>query len=436
MLKMGCAKADVTPSWPTYIRGYASRNRLTDAIEEPLEVGVIALEQNDQRSLIITVDMVGIEYPDTLKIYKAIADRTGIDYPNIMLSASHTHFAPSFNGYSVFFRDGELPQGEYPADTKYFDFWLSKLLPAVDHALADLEAVSLLQADIPVSNVAFNRRTVRKEDGKVTTNFMYPLDPEKYEFSEIDTVMHVWKFMRSNNSPKGILARFGCHPVTGGYEFYAVSSDYPGYFKQYVQEKMGCPGFFMLGTAGDVVPLLRNGESRKDIGEVLASSIRLAGRTFRDTTDFTIKSASAPITLYSDQLKGKSLADLTAVWEKELAAAKENAEYTREFYKSAMLYGMYKEFNGPEANVAVQLMQLGDRVLVGLPFEVLTVIGKNIRAEFPNAAVVSCTAGYECYLPIAEDFPKGGYEADDGTIWNPDTGERVVNTAIEALKKF
>jgi len=168
----------------------------------------------------------------------------------------------------------------------------------------------------------------------------------------------------------------------------------------------------------------------------VASSIRLAERTFRNTTDFELKTATAPITLYSDQLKGKTAAELDATWEAELEKGKKLPNYTREFYMSGMLRSMFYEFNGAEGNVAIQLMQLGDRVLVGLPFEVLTIIGQKIRAAYPEAVIASCTGGYECYLPTAEDFPKGGYETDNGTIWNPDTGDRVIEAAIAALKAF
>ena len=435
MLKMGCAKADVTPSWPTYIRGYASRNRLTDEIEEPIEVGVIALEQNDVKTLLITVDSLGIKKPDMLKIYKAIAAETGVDYPNIMISCSHTHFAPNFNGYTIYTTGGELALGSYPADTKYFDFWLAKVIAAVKHALADLEEVQLLQADIPVSSIAYNRRTVRKSDGKVTTNYSYPADPENYDFSDIDTVMHVWKFMRGN-APKGVLARYGCHPVTGGYNSYGVSADYPGYFKRYTEEKLGCPAFFMLGTAGDVVPIMRYNESRKDIGEVMSSSIRLAKRTFRDTTDFTLKCATHDLHVKSDMLKGITAEEIDKRWAEETLKAQETSTYSREFYMTGMMYNMFHEFNGSEADLDIQLIQLGDRVLVGLPFEVLTAIGVGIREVYPDAAVVSCTAGYECYLPVASDFPKGGYESESGTVWAPDTGDNVIAESIKALKNF
>ncbi len=434
MLKMGCARADVTPAFPVYLRGYASRNRVTCDVEETIEAGVIALEQNGKKTLIITVDSLGIELNYCQKIYKEIAAAAGIDYPNILIACSHTHFAPNFGGFTVYFPHGELELGNHPADTRYYEFFMSKLIPAVKYAVADLEEVELLQADIPVSSIAFNRRTVRKSDGLVTTNYMYPADPENYDFSDIDTCMHVWKFMRGS-APKAVLARYGCHPVTGGYNSYGISADYPGYFKEYIQEKFHCPGFFMLGTAGDVVPMQRNNESRKDIGEVMASSIRLAGRAFRNTTDFKLKTAASTIKVISRN-QNKSKEEITQQWQDELAQTRIDQKYKDSFYTAGMAFEVYNEFGGHEADLPIQLIQLGDRTIAALPFEVLTVIGKKIREVFPAAAIVSCAGGYECYLPTAADFPKGGYETYTGTVWAENTGDNVIDKTIEMLKNF
>ena len=434
MLKMGCAKADITPGFPVYLRGYASRNRLTCEVEEAIEAGIIALEQNNKKTLIITLDNLGVEVAYCQKIYAKIAEEVNINYPDIIIACSHTHFAPGVNGFTVYFPNGELELGNYGEDTRYYEFFMSKLIPAVKHAVADLEEVELLQADIPVSSIAFNRRTVRKSDGGVTTNYIYPKDPENYDFSDIDTVMHVWKFMRGN-MPKAVLARYGCHPVTGGYNSYGISADYPGYFKEYVQEKLHCPGFFMLGTAGDVVPMQRNNESRKDIGQVMASSIRLAERSFRNTTDFELKTSAATLKVISRN-QDKTAEELTQKWQNELVKARENKQYSQDLYLAGLAYEVYREFNGHTADLPIQLMQLGDRTIAALPFEVLTIIGKKIREVFPNTAVVSCAGGYECYLPYSTDFPKGGYEAYNGTVWQENTGDNVVSATIESLKRF
>lgn len=435
MFRMGCAKADTTPGFPVYQRGYASRNKLAVKIEDPIEAGVIVLEQDGKKILILTVDHIGIEYQYCRKIAQAIAPVAGIAEEDIFINSSHTHFAPGFNGYTIYFPDGELKPGRYEEDSTYFEFWMDKVLAAVKHAVSDLEEVTLLQADIPVTSVSFNRRTVRKSDGGVDTNYTYPLQADKYNFSPVDPTLNVWKFMRGN-TPKAVLARFSCHPVTGGYDLYAVSADYPGYFKRAVLEKLHCPGFFMQGAVGDSVPMLRNGKSRQDIGEILASSIRLAERTFRETSNFTLKSATVMLPLTAPAAEGKSNADLEKLWAEAMEKNIKQQEYSEDIYMQNMLCKTLLAYGDEKREMPIKLIRLGDITLVGLPFEALTIIGKKIQEKFPDAVICSCTNGYGCYLPLAEDFPKGGYEPLRGTVWAPETGDEVVKLTVKALAEM
>ena len=99
------------------------------------------------------------------------------------------------------------------------------------------------------------------------------------------------------------------HPVTGGDNFYGVSGDYPWFFKQKIEELFGCPACFMLGAAGDAVPMLRgpgDGQkwarpvsSRRLLGETLAMTLRLNERKFRRDSrqDISMKVVDVPVSL-------------------------------------------------------------------------------------------------------------------------------------------
>jgi len=434
MLKMGCAKIDVTPDFPVFLRGYGARKQKTALVEEPIEVGVIALEQDGKKVLMITADNLGIQVEDCRKITARIQEEFGIGGADVMISCSHTHFAPGFTGYAVTFPDGELEQGIYPPDTAYFNFWSAKLRIAVRAALDDLEEVSLDYAVIPVSGIAFNRRTVKKSDGLVKTNYTLPKNLDDFNFSPIDEMFYVWRF-RKGNRPKGILGRYSCHPVTGGAEYYGISADYPGYFKQCVQNEFGCPGFFLLGTAGDVVPMRRNGQSRRDLGEILGRSIRLNELNFRKADDF--KLATGNFTVRGTLVRIANHATMEQDYQAALADAKKYPhEYRPELAEASNRYLTAKRFADRNFDIPIQLLRLGRHVIVGLPFEVLTAIGLELRAACPEAVIASVTGGYESYLPLAADFPKGGYETDNGANFEPETGNRVLAACIEEVKKF
>ena len=434
MLKIGCAKVDVTPAFPVYLRGYAGRNELSNAIEDRLSAGIMVLGQGRSRFLLLTIDSLGIGIRECERLYRDLEKAAGYKQGQIYLACSHTHFAPGLGDDCVIWPDGKLKPGKYLAEPEYYPFFLGQILRGIAEAQGNFEEVSLEETAIPVPSVLFNRRTIERKSGKVVTNYLYPENPEDYQFQEVDSELMVWRFKKTDGAIKAIVGRFGCHAVTGGENTYAISADYPGYFQAFIQEEFGCPGYFLLGTAGDVVPLQRNGSSRQDIAVVLVKSIRLAERTFRKTDDFKLeeKVVRVPVTLRLKCPRRNAEGFLANV-------LKENEGV--KFDCDKCLLGVYAAKNVmtyPEDRVELPLtlLRLGDKVLVGMPFEVLTEIGLRLRKNCPNAILTSITGGYEGYLPLAKDYPLGGYEVIPGAQFSKRAGDEFLKAAIAAVREF
>lgn len=442
MLKMGCAQADVTPDFPVFLRGYGFRNKKTSAVADRLETGVIALEQSGRKILLITADMEGIFVEYCREITARIRREFGIGYPDVVISCSHTHFSPGFPGYAVTFPGGEIPLGIYPRDEQYFEFWYERTRDAVRRALEDLEEVRLDHAAVPVPGIAFNRRTVRKADGKVETNYVLPDHPGDYDFLPIDHDFTVWRFMKGDR-PKAILGRYSCHPVTGDALQYDISADYPGAFKQAVQTEYGCPGFFLLGTAGDVVPMKRSARARKYMGGILARMIHVNELNFSPAPEFRLEARS--FTVRSTIVHRLGSGDPDAFWQDVLRDAQKsivygntpdkNATYQK-LWDAGYRYLLTKRFAANEFDIPIQMLRLGDRILVGLPFEILTDVGRKLREACPDALIISITGGYEGYLPLASDYEIGGYETETEAHFQPDTGDRILAECIKAVRSF
>ena len=436
MLRMGCAKVDITPTEPSYLRGYGSRNQLSYGVEEPLEAGAMVLEQDGRRVLILTLDNAGMGVRECEKIYGWIAD-LGFDINNTYLCCSHTHFAPGISDYYVTFSpEATLAIGHHPAEESYISLLKGRLREAVQKALANVEDVELEEVEIPVPCVSFNRRTIVKGENRVVTNYTYPEDPENYEFQDVDPTLNIWRF-KSGDSIKAILGRFSCHPVTGGNYFYKVSADYPGYFQKYISEFFGCPCMFMLGTAGDVVPMRRNGTSRSDIGMVLACAVRLAERRFRKIEDFKLDNCVVEIVATLDKVFPRDKADelFNASMEEAMKTDKPE-EFDEKFATDAYRHANSKTFPKDDVPLPIHLLRLGDKVLVGLPFEPMTTVATRLREICPNTVVTSITGGYEGYLPFSYEFARGGYETTMGPQFREGTAEKILEAAIAAVRKM
>ena len=115
-IQLGCAKADITPKFPVYMRGYSSRNCLSNGVEEPLEAGVLVLQQGRTKLLVITLDNLGLERHCVQKLCADIEKATGFGEADTYLCCSHTHFAPGLSEFYVFRPDGTIPIGIYPPE--------------------------------------------------------------------------------------------------------------------------------------------------------------------------------------------------------------------------------------------------------------------------------------------------------------------------------
>ena len=435
MLKLGCAKIDITPSKPAFQRGYGDRKDLSKGIADRLHAGVLLFQQGRAKRLVITLDCEGVRLPVCNQIYADLRREFGFKEEQIFLSSSHTHFGAGFDGYFVINPGGSLAQGFHPAEKDQYPRLIKGLVAAVKESAASMEAVAVEEASIHLPSLLFNRRTVRKSDGKVDTNYMYPDNPEPYIFQPTDDELAVWRF-RAAAGIKAIVGRFSCHPVTGGFEgdHMRISADYPGQFQTLVEKYFGCPGFFMLGSAGDAVPLQRYDNSRSDIGEVMARSIRMAERTFRKAGDFQLdgRLLHVPVVLRAKCPRKGIEARLKRLLEEYNGKPKDILDVIGRI-DAAVNTVTYPE---DRIEMPLRLLRLGSKVLVGMPFEVLTEIGLKLKAACPNAELISITGGYEGYLPLAHEYPRGGYEASLGARFNKRAGDDFLAAAIKAVREF
>lgn len=421
-MKLGIAKRLTLPSRDSMLRGYGFRKELSHGIEDPIELGVMAVSEGDDKEvvLIITADIAGIDVQECEKIYALVKDKFGIPAERVWISSSHTHFAPGFEGYFINHHDGSLAYGEHPEDSVYRELWHSRMADAAEAALNSMEECFLEHLQVDVPGVMFNRRTIKKSDGLIQQSYIYPDNPDEVIFQEYDSTVTAWRFV-TEHGPKAMLMSVGCHPVTGGRDAYCVSGDYPWFFKSKVEELFGCPGFFMLGAAGDTVPRLRGEDSqkqeskvssRKMIGDILAMTLRQNELLFRKDQNQSIamKVAELPV--------------------RRIDVAEGDGE--KGSLAERLLLQDYPE---KEQVMPLRFLRLGDKVLTGMPFEVLSAISLKLKEANPEAVLISVTGGYNGYLPLEYEFARKGYECSFGaTHFAPGTGDAALKCAIEESK--
>ena len=76
-------------------------------------------------------------------------------------------------------------------------------------------------------------------------------------------------------------------------------------------------------------------------------------------------------------------------------------------------------------------------MLAAIPAEPFAEIALAIKARspFPHTWFGGYVGGWAGYIPIAEEYPRGGYEVDT-TPFAPEAAARVVDGTLAALREF
>jgi len=457
-ISFGVGVRDITPPYPVMLHGYSARDRLSglrpeDRVSEPISARALCLEGSDgtggrNRVLILALDAIGLHIPEATMLRREAARAAGLDARQVLLSASHTHFAPCIS--TQLFSPPEL--GIVEPDPRFLAQVTRAVAEAASQSVAALESGILETHRVPVPSVLFNRRTIVRSSGSAHTvenSFLYPEDAELFELRPVDPELTALRFTAASG-PKAVLVNFGCHPVTGGPErersHYRISADYPFYLRSTIEGSWGCPALFTLGAAGDAVPLNRNGCCREEIGSALGNAVLLGERVF--TASGRSQPGEAAVATRTVEMDAKTIVSTRWSGAEDayrrartkvlaLSGAAQAAPEVAELQEKARLAYRARLYPEDRATLEVQLVRVGETVLVGMPFEVLSEISLKLKRAFPQSVLVSIANGYEGYLPLAYEYERGGYEATpDSTHFQIGTADRLLEKALGELKTF
>ena len=171
-LKAGVSRVEITPSALMEMYGYANRKcGPASGTHDPLFAKVLVLESGDTRMALVTLDL-GSMVSDNLR--RDVASKLKI--PLLLLSASHTHSAPSF-----------LPYGSNPSAGDAANAYLAELERKIFSAIQEASK-SMFPAKLGIARgslqLGYNRLLLR-DDGRARALFdnlervpYGPVDPE------------------------------------------------------------------------------------------------------------------------------------------------------------------------------------------------------------------------------------------------------------------
>lgn len=396
-LHAGVARVDMTPALGFPLVGYGNRVQGATGIHDRLWVRAMVLTGSGGSMVLVSVEMCYLAMSTVTAVRARIHRELGILPAQVMIATTHTHAGP---------RDRDTGNWARPLADVIAD--------AVVAAYAARRPARLGSGVGVLYGCAINRRWLDR-----------PVDPGV-------TVLRVDD---SDGRLLGVWCNFACHAVVLGADTTVISGDWPGHMMTQVEsEYPDALCLFTQGGAGDVNPLvsgvrarMRSGHTVTSIGGIshnygavddpLAWSIGdRAGGTFAEVAEVGDAVAAEVLHVCRHIVTTAPVAPTlwaTQVWVDATAAMTEHPQRVR-----PPLQDDIPEISDEQViRVEVQVMRIGDLVLVTQPGEVFAETAWTLKAQLRamgnvTPALVSYANGWMAYLPEPSAFPEGGYEVD------------------------
>jgi len=417
VFRAGAHAQDVTPiQWPVSVNG-GFQDRLTKEAHDPLHARCLVLDDGATRLAFVVCDSCMIPRTITDEAKRLAHKATGIPPERILISATHTHTAPTSAG--VFQSE---PNADY---VKYLPIQIAK---GIEKADANLEPAKIGWGVGKNERQIFNRRwkmkttqtdpfgrmkdLVRMNPGYLNPGLVEPAGP-------IDPDVSFVSVTSKSGTPRALLGNYSLHYVGG---VPALSADYFALFANRMGELTGANkttppfvGIMSNGTSGDInnvnygkgAPARpKPGEQARVVAYDVAESAHKAWEKIKHHDAAKLKMVQREIELgvrlpsKDDVAYARSI--LAKAKNKVLSGAPE--VYARE----TLLMAKYPA----KVKCLLQAIQIGDLAVVSTPCETFVEIGLELKKKSPfkHTFTISLANGYNGYLPTPQQHALGGYE--------------------------
>jgi len=368
---------------------------------------------------------------------KEMASRkTGIPTARMLISATHTHSAPSAMGVL-----GSPPDDEYAA------LLPGRIAEGIEQAAKRLAPARIGWSAVDDYEHTYCRRWIYRPDKMLADPFGAPTvranmhpgyqNPNAIGPSgPVDPGLTVVSIQSPEGQPMALLANYSMHYFGST----PVSADYYGLFAEKIARRIGASRQFVAmmsqGTSGDQM-WMDYGQPKSGITlDAYAEGVtRYAHEAYqkieyRDWAPLGV----AETTL---SLRRRIPDEQRLAWAKEIIAPMngQSPRNQQEVYALEQIY-LHEQ---PVRELKLQAVRIGDLGITAIPHEVFAITGLKLKAQSPSAATfnIELANGAEGYIPPPEQHKLGGY-----TTWPARTAAlevqaepKIVETLIALLEK-
>jgi len=443
--RAGVSAVDISPVNLPALRNGGFLQASCDRVDDPLHARCLLIGDGKQTIAIVVVDSCA--FPTTLcdEIKRLATQQTGIPTDRILISATHTHCAPSV-----------LTMGlGCGADEAYVKFVPAQVARAIADAHENLQPAKLGWAVVVGADLTNCRRWITRSDrmgtdpfgGKTVRAMMHPgyQDPN---YTGPAGPIDPWLSMMSvvsakDDRPLCVLANLSMHYFSGSRGF---SAGYFGEVARLLQARIGkvsgkpasgFVGIMSQGTSGDLhwmdYSKPRRSIGRQQYSEDVAERVLQAWKTIEHRSNVPLAMVEKRITIARRTPSPERLQ-----WARPINANRGDVPPRNR----VEVYAQQAEWihENPSAEVVLQAVRIGELGITAIPCEVYGITGLKLKEQSPLTMTINLELanGAEGYIPPPEQHRLGGY-----TTWparsaglTEQAEPLIVETVLELLESI
>lgn len=390
--KAGVARVVITPKYPIWQAGYASRTRPSEGKLHDLWAKALALEdENGNRAVLVTSDLLGFPKALSDRIRTQLQQTLNLSKSQIILNGSHTHSGPVLDkALPDIYPIGPAEQAVIDTYTKTLE---KQIIQLVAEAFKKLESAELFSQN-GVVRFQVNRRNNKEGALLSQTELKGPND----------YAVPVLKVVDAKGQTKAILFGYACHPTV--LDLNQLSGDWPG-FAQIELEKAypGATALFFQGAAGDQNPLPRRTiPLARQYGREMAVAVQRVLEEDMRPLPARLTTAYSEIDLNLNPAPSDAeLASLSTHKEAYMRRWAARMQVERKAGKTFITSYPYP----------VQVWQIGNQPLFSFGGELVIEYAIEVKKRFgPQAFVMAYANDVMGYIPSETILKEGGYEGE------------------------
>ena len=426
MFETGCGSAVITPRARLQMAGFLGK-RIAEGVHDDLMARAVYLADGpENRMMLIVVDTLEVDRQFVDEVRRRVEQEIGVPAACCLVAATHTHSGPS-----------GLGRVALPGATKD-----SQVFGTFDGRLFERTVAGCVTAARKA------RRWAR--EGTISsgiTSMLQPICGNRRIHTTERVQMQVLEVETTTRC--AVVYNLDCHPTVLHEENRLYSADFPGFAASIMPlfEPFVTMPVFLNGAAGDMSTRFYRQISDfvevERIGTIVAESVAASLDVLKPMSGpFAVRAVEVPMRLKARQFpSAQDLERRIADTRKKLEVARLEGVRNLRPLESAIEGLTFAATMVDTAGTVeyidsrLSLVRFGDILVAGIPGELFSSLGNDIRAGFPDHVVL--VAGY-CgdymgYIPDAAAYDEGGYEAFTTFIAKGE-GERLRDAATNGLR--